>query len=146
MTAPRLTAAFCFIAACLTVEYPAAAPLSLGSAQSQLFTNNLDVLTAQTDVQKSKDELAEARSAWWPSADASASYSYLTEKSKIQINPGEIIQLPPGASATPKQLSVGSNSNTLFGADITYPFFTGFSRYYNVSGKENAVAEKKSIA
>jgi outer membrane protein len=111
-----------------------AGPLPLSQAQSALFDNNLDIQTAQTDVKKAEAQLGEEKSAWLPSLDASASYSYLTDVSRIDV-------------ATPQfslNQPVGFHNNTLFGADLTYPLFTGFARYYGVAGKRETVAEKRA--
>jgi outer membrane protein TolC len=113
-------------------------PLPLPQAQSELFTSNLDILTAQADLKKATAQLGEEKSAWLPSLDASASYSYLSQVSRIQL----ALPLPNGVLDINKP--VGFNSNTLLGADLTYPLFTGFARYYGVEGKKETVAEKRA--
>ena len=119
----------------LSVTRLFAGPLSLSQAQSELFRNNLDILTAETDVKKAEAELGEEKSAWLPSLDASASYSYLSEVSKIHVAIPHFDTL---------NQSVGFHNNTLLGADLTYPLFTGFARYYGVAGKKETVAEKRA--
>ncbi len=112
----------------------AAAMLPLAQAQSELFKNNLDIQTAQTDVQTAEAGLSQAKSAYLPSLDASASYSYLTQVSRIDVT------TPFGALDE----SVGYHNNTLLGADLTYPLFTGFARHYAVAGNRETVAEKRA--
>jgi outer membrane protein TolC len=116
--------------------------LTLKSAQEQLFTNNLDIITAEVEVKKANDELAEARSAWFPSLDASGSYNYLSKRNTLFINPSTINRMLPD---TLVEMSMGSNRKTDFGLDLTYPLFTGFSRYYAVTGGKEAVAAKHSM-
>ncbi len=110
-----------------------AGPLPLSQAQRELFDNNLDILTAQTDVKKAEAELGEEKSAWLPSLDASASYSYLSQVSRINVAIPHFDTL---------NQPVGFHNNTLLGADLTYPLFTGFARWYGVAGKKETVAEK----
>ena len=111
--------------------------LTLKDAQVELFKNNLDIMAAEVDLQKANDEMDVARSAWWPSLDASASYNYLTEKSSIHIE-----NLPfPGNTI---DRTIGANNKADFGLDCTYPFFTGFSRYFAVRNRKAAVAEKQA--
>jgi outer membrane protein TolC len=127
----------CFLAFAAARLY--AGPLPLSQAQSELFNNNLDILTAQTDVKKAEAELGEEKSAWLPSLDASASYSYLSQVSNIQL----VLPIQPGKPDTINR-AIGFNGNTLLGADLTYPLFTGFARYYGVAGKKETVAEKRA--
>jgi outer membrane protein TolC len=131
---------FCMVLMALPVR---SEKLTLAGAQAQLFKNNLDILTAEVELRKANDDLAEAHSGWFPSLDASASYSYLTEKSKLhlQLDPG---QLFPGNPAVSIDRAVGANDRNEFGLDLTYPFFTGFSRYYAVTGGKEAVAAKQA--
>ena len=69
----------------------------------------------------------------------------LPRKAKSEINPGEIIRLPPGASATPKQLSVGSERRYPLRRRHHLSFFHRiFPLLRRIQGKENAVAEKKT--
>lgn len=114
-----------------------AAPLSLGDAQARLFVNNLDILTAENDLQKAKAELAESKSAWWPSIDANASYTYQSAIAKIE--PSLLMPLAP-----PGTIAFGFHDNIMLGADLTYPFFTGFSRRYGVAEHRESIAEKQA--
>jgi outer membrane protein len=129
---------------CLLLIALAALPLQaellrLSDAQAQLFKNNLDILTAEAEAKKTHDELDEAYSSWWPSLDASASYSYLTEKSRIHLDMDSIM---PGLII---DRALGANDRADFGLDISYPLFTGFSRYYAVAGRKEAVAGKQAL-
>ncbi|MGA2506155.1 MAG: TolC family protein [Chitinispirillaceae bacterium] len=113
-----------------------AGTLSLAEAQAQLFKNNLDVLTAEVELQKAKDDLTDAQCAYFPSLDASGSYSYQTEKSTLYIS-----QIIPDSTIVMK---MGPNDRAEFGLDLTYPFFTGFSRYYGVTSRKEAVAGQQA--
>jgi outer membrane protein TolC len=112
--------------------------LRLSEAQEQLFKNNLDILTAEAELRRTRDELAETNSAWWPSLDASASYSYLTERSRIHLDMDSIM---PGLII---DRTLGANDKADFGLDLTYPLFTGFSRYYGVAGRKESSAAKQA--
>jgi len=129
---------------CLFLIALAALPLQaellrLSEAQAQLFKNNLDILTAEAELRKTHDELDAANSAWWPSLDASASYSYLTEKNRIHLDMSSVL---PGLVI---DRTLGANDKADFGLDLSYPLFTGFSRYYAVAGRKEAAAGKQAL-
>jgi len=115
--------------------------LTLADAQAQLFKNNLDILTAEVELRKANDDLAEAHCAWWPSLDASASYNYLTKKNALFINPSKLNPMLPDSVT---EMTLGANDRAEFGLDLTYPFFTGFSRYFAVTGGKEAMAAKQA--
>jgi outer membrane protein len=117
--------------------------LSLAAAQEQLFKNNLDVIAAEVEVRKAGDELAEARRAFFPSLDASASYSYLSQKNSLFLNLSKLNPLLPPDSMM--KMAMGANDKTDFGLDLTCPLFTGFSRYYGVTNRKEAVAAKQAM-
>ena len=129
-----------FVLAILAALPVRAEILKLAEAQEQLLKNNLDILAAEAELEKAGNELDEANSAWWPSLDASASYHYLSKKNKIFLNLSELNpSLPPDSI---REMTMGANDRAEFGLDIAYPFFTGFSRYYAVAGRKEAVASK----
>jgi outer membrane protein len=115
--------------------------LTLSAAQEQLFKNNLDILTAEAELKRAHDEVDEAYSSWWPSLDISASYSYLTEKSKIHISLDSINPIMPGFAI---DKPVGTNDRTEAGIDLSYPLFAS-SRMFMVAGRKDAVASKQSM-
>lgn len=115
--------------------------LTLGSAQALLFKNNLDVLAAEEEVAKARNELSEAYTSYWPSLDATGSYNYLTEKSRLSVNSGP---LAPGLPPLAIDMPIGGNDKAECGLNLSYPFFTGFQRYYAVSGQKEVVAMKQA--
>jgi outer membrane protein TolC len=115
-----------------------AEPFSLHEAYGRLFKNNLDILVAEAELQKVEGEYSETRSVWWPSLDASASYNYLTEKTRLHIpNP-----MVPGKFIDG---TIGPNDRAELGLDLTYPLFTGFSRHFAVESKNEYVASKRAM-
>ena len=115
--------------------------LSLRDAQGLLLKNNLDVLTAEEEVAKASNELTGTYASYWPSLDVTGSYNYLTEKSRLNVR----IPSPlPGASPIVIDKTMGGNDRAECGLNLSYPFFTGFQRYYAVMGKKEVVAIKQA--
>lgn len=113
-----------------------AEPFSLHEAYGRLFKNNLDILAAQAELKRVEAELMETRSVWWPSVDVNGSYFYFSEKNRIKLSiPGMVREL---------DTTIGSNDRAEIGIDLSYPLFAGFSRYYGVLIKEEAVAVKQA--
>jgi outer membrane protein len=113
-----------------------AEPLSLHEAYGRLFKNNLDILAAQTELKKVEAELIETKSTWWPSVDVNGSYLYFSEKNSIHFSLPRI-----GAKI---DTTIGSFDRAEIGLDLSYPLFTGFSRYYAYHSKQQSVAAKKA--
>ncbi|MBN2188080.1 MAG: TolC family protein [Chitinispirillaceae bacterium] len=109
--------------------------LTLAAAQEQLFRNNLDILTAEAELRKAGSELDEAHSTWWPSLDASASYSSLTRRNSLHMP-------HPAIPDSIISMTVGPYDRADFCLDISYPLFTGFSRHYAAAGRKESVASK----
>jgi outer membrane protein TolC len=117
-----------------------AAELTLRDAQAFLVKNNYDLQTAELEIKKVNSEIAEAKSAFYPSLDASASYNYVTEKSKVKITTPPNPLTPSGSTFTSTS---GQNDRTEFGLDLSYPFFTGKSRIYNLKNKETLKSSRQ---
>jgi outer membrane protein TolC len=113
-----------------------AKPITLHEAYGRLFKNNLDLMVAQTELRKVEAELSETRSAWWPSVDVNGSYLYLSEKSSLKVT------LPPPIGEINRE--IGANDRAEIGLDLSYPLFTGFSRYYTDHINRESVASKKA--
>jgi outer membrane protein len=113
-----------------------ARPITLHEAYSRLFKNNLDIMVAQAELRKVEAELSETRSAWWPSVDVNGSYLYLSEKNSIRL------KLPAPIGEINRE--IGTNDRAEIGLDLSYPLFTGFSRYYADHIKQESVASKKA--
>lgn len=111
-----------------------AGELTLRDAQSFLIKNNYDLQAGELEIKKVNSEVAEAKSAFYPSLDASASYSYVTEKGKVKI------VIPPTVNTISTS---GQNDRTEFGLDLSYPFFTGKSKIYNLKNKETLKSIKE---
>ena len=107
--------------------------LTLHEAQEKLFENNLEIISSSLDVSRAKLELSQSRSQLYPSLDLAASYNYLSEKSKLDI--------PIGA---PVNLEVGQNAKTDMSLHMTYPIFTGSSRFHFIHSNEYNLAAKES--
>ena len=113
-----------------------AKPITLHEAYNRLFKDNLDIMVAQAELRKVEAELSETRSAWWPSVDVNGSYLYLSEKNSLKVT------LPPPIGEINQE--IGTNNRAEIGLDLSYPFFTGFSRYYADHIKQESVASKKA--
>jgi outer membrane protein len=114
-----------------------AGPFSLQEAQERLLKNNLDILAAEAELQKVEAELVETRAAWWPSLDASASYTILSEKNRIRFT-------IPFTGMT-IDTTIGRYDHTELGIDLTYPIFTGFSRHFAVQSKLEYTESRKAM-
>ncbi|MBN2035423.1 MAG: TolC family protein [Chitinispirillaceae bacterium] len=114
-----------------------AGPFSLREARERLLKNNLDILAAEAELRKVEAELVETRAAWWPSLDASASYTLLSEKNRIRF------AVP--AAGMSIDTTIGRYDRTEFGIDCTYPVFTGFSRHFAVRSKQEYAESKKAM-
>lgn len=118
----------------------AAGELTLRDAQSFLVKNNYDLQAGELEIKKVASEIAEAKSAFYPSLDASASFNYVTEKGKVKITTPP---KRPDTSGTTFTSTSGQNDRTEFGLDLSYPFFTGKSRIYNLKNKETLKSSKE---
>jgi outer membrane protein TolC len=117
-----------------------AGELTLRDAQNFLVKNNFDLQAGDVEIQKAAAEIAEAKSAFYPSLDASASFNYVSEKGKVKITTPPSPQTPAGSTFTSTS---GQNDRTEFGLDLSYPFFTGKSRIYNFKNKETLKSAKE---
>ncbi|MBN1129583.1 MAG: TolC family protein [Chitinispirillaceae bacterium] len=118
-----------------------AGPFTLHEAYTRLFKNNLDILAAGAELRKAEAEMVETRTVWWPSLDAGASYQYLSERNRLRL---VLPPLVPGAQQINLNREIGSYDRAELGLDLSWPLFTGFSRYYAVLGKKEYVAIKKA--
>jgi outer membrane protein TolC len=114
--------------------------LTLRDAQSLLAKNNFDLQAGEAEIKKVTSEIAEAKSAFYPSLDASASFNYVTEKSKVKITTPPNPLTPAGATFISTS---GQNDRTEFGLDMSYLFFSGKSRIYNLKNKETLKSAKE---
>jgi outer membrane protein len=112
----------------------AAEPMTLHEAYDRLFNNNLDIMVAQAELRKVEAELTETKSAWWPSVDVNGSYLYFSEKNSIKFS----------LLGREIDTTIGTNDRAEIGLDLSYPLFTGFSRYYADHIKQQSVASKKA--
>ena len=106
--------------------------LTLQQAQNMLFARNLDIVISNQEYCKKYYELSEAKSLWYPSLDASASYTGFTEKNSITMS------LPTGQSL--KQ-SIASDRGEL-GVDFSYPVTAAFVNMYNIKYRDLAIKVK----
>jgi outer membrane protein TolC len=117
--------------------------LSLTDAQALLFKNNLDVLTAEEEIEKARNELSESYAGYWPSLDANGSYSYQSEKNSITM-PLKFSLLGRSIDTT-IQNTIGANDQAQCGLNLSYPFFTGFRRHFAVTDKKENIAVKQAV-
>lgn len=101
--------------------------LSLASAQRFLIQNNIDLQIAQEEINKAAIDVQSAKSSLYPSMDLYGSCSYLSELSKVKTT---IPML--GTNVT----EAGQHDRTEFGADISYPVFTGMARLNTIKSKQ----------
>ncbi len=110
-----------------------AGELTLKQAQELLLKNNYDLRSSAEEISRAEAEIAEAKSAYFPSLDASAGFNYVTENAETKINIGGNVF----------RSKTGQNDRTEFGVDLSYPFLTGGSRYNNIKIKETAKLGKE---
>ncbi len=122
------------LSACIFAVSLQAQTLSLKAAQEALLANNRDIAAAEAEIRRAAAGVDEAKSGRYPSLDASASYRYITEKSKIHMTVPVLGSLDN---------TIGQNSTTEFGLDLTYPVFTGFAREHSILGRRKMVVVKE---
>ncbi|MBD3346405.1 MAG: hypothetical protein GF401_15235 [Chitinivibrionales bacterium] len=105
--------------------------LTLPEAQHLVFENNHRLLISRKESDVSRAALEQARSAWHPHLSASANYGYQTEEQTLDIS------LPPPIGAMER--TIGDKDRVEFGADISWPVFTGFGRMYRIKSRESSV-------
>jgi outer membrane protein TolC len=111
--------------------------LTLHEAQDILFKENPDLAVLRLEADRAREQVREAKAAWYPSVDALGNYSYTTETPHFQLNiPGVNI---PGFN---ENRPIGDHDRTELGVDASYALFTGFARERNVDSKR-AGAEAK---
>lgn len=118
----------CLAALLLAPAVPRA--LTLGEAQAILFRDNPDLAVLKLEVERAEDQVREARAAWLPSVDASGTYGYTTETSRLQLD----LPFPPPAG-THIDRALGDHDRVEAGLDASYALFTGFARGRNVEAK-----------
>lgn len=115
--------------------------LTLRDAQNLLIKNNYDIQVSEVEIKRVTAEVNEARSAYYPSLDAVGSYSYVTEKGKVNITMPTNPAISSSEASSP-HIS-GQNDRTDVGIELSYPFFTGMSRYFNLKSKESLKSVKE---
>ncbi len=113
--------------------------LSLREAQEILFRDNPDLSIMQMEIERSQDQLAEAKAAWLPSVDALGNYSYTTETSHLKLT----LPFPP-PNGTNLDKAIGDHDKVEFGVDASYAIFTGFARGRNVDAKRAGMKAKEA--
>ncbi|MFH0919860.1 MAG: TolC family protein [Fibrobacterota bacterium] len=108
--------------------------LTLPEAQSALLSRNPEALSARLQVRTAKDQLAEARAAWHPSLSLFAGYSWTSDTQSIRMPP------PIGTR------TLGTNDKVETGADLSWPLFTGLSRYYTCAGASHEAEAQSLVA
>jgi outer membrane protein TolC len=131
----------------LSAAAAGAGELGLAAAQQQLLARNADMVVAQLEMRAKRAGLTESRAAWYPSLDASASYTWMSEKTQTEL---PFVMGPTGIRPGSTTLTLGDNDKTEFGVDLSYPLFTGLSRWRAVQGKRIALsaqdASNKALA
>lgn len=133
---PLRATSFLFTAALLAATGHA---LSLHQAQEILFKDNPDLAVQRLEVERSEDQLKEAKAAWLPSVDALGNYSYTTETGHLKLD----LPFPP-PNGTSIDRAIGDHDKVEFGVDASYPLFTGFARGRNVDSKRAGVRAKEA--
>lgn len=113
--------------------------LTLQQAQKSMLANNLDIVIANQEYCKKYYELSEAKSVWYPSLDASASYAGFTQDNSINI------AVPPRPPVLPTGLSVNQNipsDREELGVDLSYPVTAAFVNMYNIKYRDLAIKVK----
>ncbi|MEO7424703.1 MAG: TolC family protein [Fibrobacteria bacterium] len=108
--------------------------LSLHQAQEILFQDNPDLSIQRLEIERSQEQLSEAKAAWLPSLDALGNYSYTTEVSHLKLNLG-------GANI---DRAIGDHDKMELGVDASYALFTGFARSRNLDAKRAGVKAKEA--
>jgi outer membrane protein TolC len=117
--------------------------LSLPQAQTMMFLKNLDLTIARQEYCQKDYELAEAKSAWYPSVDAFGSYSYQTKKNSIALPP----QTPSPSGATlpsGRPMEMGVKDRSDMGLEVTYSITGALVNTFNVKYRQSALSVKSA--
>ena len=112
--------------------------LSLQQAQTMMFIKNLDLAIARQEYCQKDYELAEAKSAWYPSIDAFGAYSYQTKKNSIALPP-QLTHLSGG----PMEMGVKDRSD--MGLEATYSITAAIVNTFNVKYRQSALSVKSAL-
>lgn len=130
-----------FLIICYSIE---ASDLSLPQAQSILLENNKQLAAARHSIDKQKLLIRQYKALYQPSVTGSASYSYLTEKNHMSFE----TEITNPITGLPVPIAIdrdlGDNDKVELGIDITYPVFTGLSRFHSVQQAEHGLRAEKA--
>jgi outer membrane protein TolC len=115
----------------------AADTLTLQLAQERLLQTSPDILAQRQASEKAKADLSVARSALWPSLDASGSYQVFSQANQISL------ALPPPINTTINK-TLGDRDQEVYGLDLTYPLFTGGAKWREIQAQRTAVEAQSS--
>ena len=105
--------------------------LTLQAAQEKLLAANPDLRIQREEQDKAEAQLSEARAAYWPSLDASASYQAFSKATEINID------MPAPIGGIHKTL--GDKDREEYGIDLTYPLFLGGGRGQQIKARRSSV-------
>lgn len=112
--------------------------LTLRKAQALLFDNNKDLLIENKNTTLTEYDLKTAKTGLQPTVSAYASYGYNSDIPEFSID----MPLPIGTQTR----RIGGHDRVEFGIDVTYPFFTGLSRYNSIqSARLKTAAQKETV-
>lgn len=134
---PLRATSLLFTAAALAA--PPGHALSLHQAQEILFRDNPDLAIMRLEVERSEDQLQEAKAAWLPSLDALGNYSYTTETSHLKLD----LPIPP-PNGTSIDKAIGDHDKVELGLDASYAIFTGFARGHNLDAKRAGIQSREA--
>ena len=111
--------------------------ISLQQAQTMMFFKNLDLIIDRQEYCQKDYELAEAKSAWYPSIDLFGSYAYQSKKNSISL-PIRSPFFPSGP------LEMGVKDRSDIGVELTYPVTAAIVNIFNVKSRQLALQTKSA--
>jgi outer membrane protein TolC len=107
--------------------------VSLPQLQQHMIEHNLELKVMQAQVDGARAVVRQSRSAWQPRITALASYQYVSEQQTLSL------ALPALMGGTLER-TLADHDRVELGLDISYPVFSGFSRWFTDKGANKALA------
>ncbi len=111
---------------------------TLPQAQSMMLLKNIELNMARQEYCQKDYELAEAKSAWYPSIDLFGSYNYQNKRNTIVFPAFS----PLSPASGPQE--IGINERADMGIELTYPITSAVVNIFNVKYRQTAMIMKSA--
>jgi outer membrane protein TolC len=103
-----------------------------------LLDKNRDLQIEENRFMQSRLDVVESRALWYPQVDASINYGLQSEYNIMTLQGNIPVELGPVKDTIPLNINrtIGDKDRMDIGLDISYPLFTGLSRWYGAKASE----------